>query len=69
MFTAKEIKNGVFGSWCSSATSLGLFEQISTEQLVVGHTHEDIGSSAAVFCFVSHSFFGFVPVSHGLAFL
>ena len=44
----EEIKNGVMGSWSAAATSLGLFTQISYEQLVVGHTHEDIGSLAAL---------------------
>lgn len=42
---SKEIKNGVLGNWCSAAASIGIFHHISYEQLVVGHTHEDIGTS------------------------
>ena len=41
---SKEIKNGVLGNWSSATTALGIFQHVSYEQLVVGHTHEDIGT-------------------------
>ena len=41
--TLQECKNGIMGSWCSSITGLGYFQQVSCEHLCVGHTHEDVG--------------------------
>lgn len=45
-FEAKEVKNSIFGCYCSMMVGGGYFRTFSHEHLPVGHTHEDIGASA-----------------------
>ena len=43
----EEVKNSLFDRFCSYMASCNVFDIISHEHLVVGHTHEDVGAFLA----------------------
>lgn len=46
----EEVKNSLFGAYCSSLVCGGFFKSVAHEHLTVGHTHTDVGYLVEEIC-------------------